>query len=62
MSERHELEGRRKEVREVVVGPWDGKGGESCGEGVWSLGVEFHIPKCGWFTSYLSCHHCPSDV
>ena len=33
MSKRHELEGRSKEVREVVGGPWNGKGGESCGEG-----------------------------
>ena len=66
MSERDEIESRRMEGREVVGGPWDGKGGESCGEGKSvELGGRISHTKYGlhvWFTSCLSCRHCPSDV
>ena len=55
----NELEGRRKEGKEVVGGPWDGKGGESCGEG---KSVEFAHTQMRVYKSGLLCHHCPSNV
>ena len=55
----NELEGRRKEGKEVVGGPWDGKGGESCGEG---KSVEFAHTQMRVYKSGLLCRHCPSCV
>ena len=63
MSERDEIGSRRVEGREVVGGPWDGKGGESCGEGKSvEFGGRISHTQMWVYKSDLLCHHCPSNV